>query len=137
MNSKYPWRCKKCGKHMGNCRCPDGSESHELPGYTLFWLSWYQPTEDHRPLEYPPNDAVLGWWCSGSRCSDGAKTIVAMVREETEDAAKKAIKKDWPEATEWRFCNTVENTTMNDRFPLSDWMVQRMPAKPAMLFQSA
>ena len=96
----------------------------ELTRY--WWISWYQPTDDHRPLTYPPNDAVLGWWCSGERCSDGASTLVAHVRSSDEDAAKAAIRTDWPEAGEWRFCERRSGRPEpGGRFPLSDWMRER------------
>ncbi len=92
-----------------------------------YWLSWYQPTEDARPLTYPPNKSILGWWNSGSRCSDDAHTICALVDAQSEDAAKKAVTKDWPEAKEWRFCAESDGK-LSDRFPLSDWMKERMTA---------
>ena len=94
---------------------------------SLFWISWYQPTEDHRPIAYPPNKAILGWWNTGTR-DDGAKTLCALVSSETDKTAKNAIKHDWPEAEEWRFVSDKENTLLNDRFPLSDWMKPRIEA---------
>jgi hypothetical protein len=93
---------------------------------SLYWISWYQPTEDYRPLGYPPNEAVLGWWCSGSRCSDDAATLCAYVHAGDEKAAKEAVLRDWPEATEWRFCEPREAVIESSRFPLEDWMRERM-----------
>ena len=90
-----------------------------------FWISWYQPTEDHRPLTYPPNASILGWWCTGTRGSDDASTMCALVSADSEEAAKQAIRKDWPEAEEWRFCEKKESLELSDRFPLSDWMEPR------------
>lgn len=88
-----------------------------------FWISWYQPTEDHRPLTYPPNESVLGWWCSGS--TDDSSVLCALVRAKDEDDAKAAITKDWPEANDWRFCNEKPDLSLSDRFMLTDWMEPR------------
>ena len=93
-----------------------------------FWLSWYQPTEDYRPLKFPPNEAVLGWWCSGERCSGGAATLVAEVLAVDEAEAKAVVVKDWPEAREWRFCKESATPHSSDRFPPSDWMTPRYEA---------
>jgi hypothetical protein len=93
----------------------------------LFWISWYQPTEDYRPLGYPPNAAILGWWCTGTRTSDDASTICALVRAEDEAAAQSAVIIDWPEAIDWRFCELRHDWQSSARFPLTDWMVERMP----------
>jgi hypothetical protein len=94
-----------------------------------FWISWVQDTDDHRPLTFPPNKAVLGWWCSGETAS-GAAIICALVVARHEAAARDAIIKDWPEALEhsdWRFFDCVGNSwELSDRFPLSDWMKERM-----------
>lgn len=91
-----------------------------------FWLSWVQPTEDHRPLTYPPNEAIIGWWCSGYTPEDHA-TICALVEAVDEEGAKLAVLKDWPEAGEWRFCEQFGLSWQpNDRFPLSDWMQERI-----------
>ena len=100
-----------------------------------FWISWVQCTEDYRPLTFPPNAAILGWWCSGFDSSDSA-TICAAVEATDADAACDAIFKDWPEAEaefktgNLRFIETVDgNWRPSDRFPLSEWMVPRF-AKP-------
>ncbi len=93
-----------------------------------FWLSWYQPTEDYRPLHDPPNLAVLGWWCSGYGLSDETATLCALVLAPSEAAAKKKIKMDWPEAANWRFCDSVgPEWELSDRFPVGKgWMKDRM-----------
>ena len=93
-----------------------------------FWISWYQPTEDYRPLTDPPNAAVLGWWCSGERCSDSAATLCALVEAKDERRAYVVIKKDWPEAEEWRFCEPRDEAwEPNDRFPVEhDWVRARI-----------
>lgn len=91
-----------------------------------FWLSWEEKSDDHRPLTYPPNEAIIGWWCSGY--GDDYATIVAWVEAVDEDAARAAVAKDWPESasSEWRFCEEVERGWRpGDRFPLSTWMQER------------
>lgn len=92
----------------------------------LFWISWYQPTEDHRPIGFPPINCVLGWWCTGRREEDGAATLVAWVRASNERMAKARVRVEWPEAKEWRFCEERERVELSSRFPLSDWMRSRM-----------
>ena len=91
---------------------------------TYQWISWYQPTDDHRPLTFPPNDKVLGWWCTGQRGSDGASTMVAMIDVENKGDAEQAVLKDWPEA-EWRFCEDRDHLRLSDRFPLDGWAKDR------------
>lgn len=86
-----------------------------------FWVSWYQPGEDWRPI-YPdghgrPFDGR--YWKSGERCSDDATTVCAVVDAESEDDAKDAIQVFWPEAGEWRFCEEkAMDWTPGDRFPM-------------------
>lgn len=91
-----------------------------------FWISWHQPTEDYRPLRYPPNEAVLGWWCSGQ--ADQGATLCAMVEAENANRAEAVVLADWPEAEGWRFCEPKTDLTLSDRFPLSDWMEPRFEA---------
>jgi hypothetical protein len=92
-----------------------------------FWLSWIQPTPDYRPVMDPPNDAVLGWWCTGFDSNDSA-ILCAGVQASTPSAAKKAIAMDWPEAeiAVWRFCDVIEPPfKLSDRFPLKGWAKER------------
>jgi hypothetical protein len=111
------------GSERGFVRLSAGSKESSMK---RFWMSWFQPTEDHRPLTYPPNAGILGWWCSGQR-EDGAWTLCALVQARWELPAKIAVRKDWPEATEWRFVREVASDfSPGDRFPLSDWMKERM-----------
>jgi len=94
-----------------------------------FWISWWQPGEDYRPLTFPPNNHILGWWRSGER-GEGESSLCAAVSAKDEDAAKRYVLKDWPEATDWRFCNVVASDYVpGDRFPLSDWMKPRFGVK--------
>ena len=91
-----------------------------------FWLSWVQPTEDYRPLTYPPNAAILGWWCSGYDNGDRA-TLGALVEARSERDAKRAVHQDWPEATGWRFVEERPSDWLpGDRFPLDPWMQERL-----------
>ena len=92
----------------------------------IFWMSWWQKTDDYRPITYPPNKGIIGWWCTGMRLQDEANSICAMVIAENELEAKNTIKQDWPESEEWRFCGEVENTTLSDRFRIENWMQIRI-----------
>lgn len=82
-------------------------------GQRRWWVSWYQPTEDYRPLQDPPESpSVLGWWCSGWREDDGAHTLCAVVQANNKTEVRRRIRLSWPEAKEWRFMD--ENP--------SDWL---------------
>lgn len=87
------------------------------------WISWFQPTEDHRPIQYPPTEKVLGWWCTGE--NEKGKTLVALVDSESEEDAQIQIRLNWPEAETWRFCEDRDSKEFNTRFPLQDWMIKR------------
>lgn len=88
------------------------------------WISWYQPTDDHRPVNYPPTEKVLAWWCTGHSAAHGA-TLVALVDVDNQEQAEHHIKFNWPEAEKWRFCIDKDDKVFGDRFPLKDWMVDR------------
>lgn len=91
-----------------------------------WWVSWYQPTDDPRPLTWPPNKNILGYWETGSRCSDGAFTLCAYILAPSEEAGKKIIRREWPEAKEWRFFDRAEKKSVSeDRFPMVKWMKPR------------
>ena len=96
-----------------------------------FWMSWVQPTEDYRPLTDPPNENVLGWWCSGYDSNDQA-ILVALVQAKDEYSAKVAVVVSWPELIpdgEWRFCKEVANNYVpGDRFPMKEWERKRILA---------
>lgn len=89
----------------------------------LYWMSWYQNTEDFRPLNYPPNEDVLGWWCTG--WAEAGHTLCAHVLAENEEEALKVVAKDWPEA-KLRFVNQRSCIIPHDRFVPSDWMIERI-----------
>ena len=91
----------------------------------LQWISWYQPTEDPRPLNFPPNQYVLGWWVTGETM-DGVQILCALVIATTEENAQRITKVDWPEAEDWRFCEETETTELSDRFPYPDWAEKRV-----------
>ena len=91
-----------------------------------FWLSWYQPTEDARPLTYPPNEAIRGWWESGVR-GDGAGVICAVVDAPGDGQAWAAVRVEWPEAERRFTCLRDDDYAPgDDRFPPSEWMEPRL-----------
>jgi hypothetical protein len=93
-----------------------------------YWVSWCQPGEDYRPLTCPPNESVLGWWCSGEYGDDEETihTLCALIRAGSVKDAKGVILKDWPEAGQWRFCREVaKDFSPGDRFPIEPWMRKR------------
>lgn len=95
-----------------------------------WWMSFWFKGEDYRPLNYPPSEGILGWWCSGYG-SDG-NALCLLVEAETEEQAKTLLLKDWPESadTKWRFCNEQPADWLpNDRFPFSEWMKKRIGAQ--------
>jgi hypothetical protein len=82
-----------------------------------WWISWYQPTDDWRPLRFPPPN-VLGYWCSGYDEND-VPILVALVEGDDPYAV---VWKQWPEAERWRFCEDVAaDWRPGDRFMLPDW----------------
>ena len=101
-----------------------------------YWVSWLCESEDYRPINYPPNERILGWWCTGSDSKDRA-TLVAVVKASTEESARDFIFADWPEAEAtttsegWRFFNLIDkpNWRPGDRFPLDDWMEGRFDGR--------
>ena len=94
-----------------------------------YWIGWYQPiTKDVRPLKDPPNEAILGWWFGEER-TNKERTICAVVKVKNSEEAKLAIKKDWPEAERWRFCESRNSiwTPEQTRFPIDKrWMRDRL-----------
>lgn len=86
----------------------------------LYWIGFYTESYDYRPLTFPPNDAILGWWCTGFDSDDNAM-LCALVASEAWDA----ILKDWPEAKR-RFVQKAYGTELSDRYVLQDWMKERI-----------
>lgn len=87
------------------------------------WISWHQPTDDYRPTQFPPTTGVLAWWKTGD--SEKGATLVALVDAVTDEAAQEHVRRNWPEAGEWRFCEEKANKTFSSRFPVQDWMIER------------
>lgn len=111
-----------------------------------FWVSWVQPSDDYRPLGYPPINQILGWWCSGYNSDENAILCACVIGEgETIDDQTRhaiaAIEREWPEAVSakenkngWRFFEPREaDWQPSDRFPLSDWMIERFSGKSLQL----
>ncbi len=103
-----------------------------------FWLSWEERANDYRPMSDPPNDAVLGWWCSGEAGDGSFHTLCALVEAASLEAAQTAVRLDWPAvevyrgeerpcARVWRFGHEVAADWLpSDRFPLKDWELKRV-----------
>lgn len=95
-----------------------------------YWCSWVCTEEDHRPVTYPPGAGVLGWWCSGYDAADNS-TLCALIEAEDADAVAGVVRADWPEfGGAWRIEPKVvpDDFLPGDRFPLSDWMRERVGA---------
>jgi hypothetical protein len=96
-----------------------------------WWASWCCYDDDYRPLTYPPNKEILGWWVTDKTPSDlfgpDRVTICGLIQAPTEAHAREAIQTDWPDA-DTRFVVEKEPYEFeeSDQFPLSDWMVSRL-----------
>ena len=100
------------------------SELESITRPKRYWCSWVCSEDDFRPLTLPPNEKILGWWCSGSG-PDG-KTLCAVVEGGDETAVADSIRTDWPEFDgEFRFIDETGDARLGDRFPLSGWMTPR------------
>lgn len=104
-----------------------------------FWISWWQPGPDWRPVVWPPPPEILGYWCSGETMEEKPRFSVCVLIEmpkaalHAPAAARRAraagiITEMWPEAIlsesadECRFFDEVDPEWVpNDRFPLPDW----------------
>ena len=90
-----------------------------------FWLSWYQPGEDYRPLVFPPGQVL--WWCTGYEGSDGGDAILCgLVDAESEEAAWEEVRKYWPDFKRYRFTERKPDGWQPDsgRFPVVGWMLE-------------
>ena len=132
------WTDRGCGMWMAFWKhkdwCPlkthrvlsDGSRVYEGATMHRYWISWIQPGDDYRPLTFPPNEQILGWWCSGYDADDNA-TLCAVVSAANDEDAQDAVRTDWPEAEQWRFISQREEGFMpGDRFVLEPWMKERL-----------
>lgn len=104
-----------------------------------FWIRWTQPTEDERPITFPPNEAILGWWRTGYTCDHTqdlpvVPILCALVEADNQDKAIAAIKQEWPEAemppddlAVWGLVQVeLDWLPPRDRFPPSQWMSLRL-----------
>jgi hypothetical protein len=99
------------------------------------WISWHQPTDDFRPLHFPPRDEVLGWWKSGNapnatvgKRGSVVTRLVAMVAADDEKTAREVILHEWPEAEDWMFCCDHEEPFELEYSPYRDspmWIRER------------
>lgn len=92
-----------------------------------YWVGWESKEEDCRPLTFPPNEQIIGCWETGY--TDTGTTMVALVEGNDIADATDAILKEWPEqeANIWRFFRSFgDDEKLSDRFPLADWMKERM-----------
>lgn len=91
---------------------------------TNYWVSWWHlesfNTDDMGFEIHSP------WWISGQRGSDGATSICAAIKAESEESAKAKIiySYDITRILEFRFCEERPDdwTPFSDRFPKRDWM---------------
>jgi len=97
-----------------------------------FWVSILSESPDYRPIHYPPDERILGWWCSGYTQiteEEEAATLCIAVKAKNEADVLDAVLTEWPEFgedPEWRFyIERPDDWMPNDRFPLSDWMKER------------
>lgn len=95
---------------------------------TRWWMSFIGDAT--RGVLWPPPEGMLGSWCTGWD-SDDKPVIVCWTQAPTEEAARAIAAQSFPESAgrEFRFCGVVEHDWRpNDRFPLSDWMEERLDA---------
>ena len=126
-------RCPDCGWEgkWGDTNTENQAATTDTAPKQRFWVSWLQPTEDYRALTFPPNESIIGYWCSGyaSGANDESIPILcAVVDAADQEAAAEAVKKDWPEWQEWRFIEERDaDYKPGDRFPIDgcEWMQER------------
>lgn len=85
-----------------------------------YWLSWLQPMQEDRgylPIEEPPKEIFLGYWCTGwvdsflhPKKEEYCAVVVAWVKiKETQDL-EELVRQYWPEFNlDWRFCDEKSN----------------------------
>lgn len=98
----------------------------------VFWFSWEQHSDDHRPLVFPPKLPILAWWCTGS--GNDYSSLVAAIEADSKEECLKFVKENWEEnlgeVGEIRFCELIApeengNYLVSSRFPTSEWMNER------------
>ncbi len=125
-----------CGEEWNDIlplACPNcasvGDEIELVP--QCFKFSWNEPDTgdgDFRPIHYPPNANVLGWWVTGY--GRDYATLVAFVLATSTEEAEDILEKDWPGKKQVRYGEVVSDVSkeVDGRFPLSDWMIPRFKA---------
>jgi hypothetical protein len=97
-----------------------------------WWVSWCEKSPDYRPVGYPPNEAILGWWCSGEAGDGSYWTLCAWVRAPTLAKVGAAVRRDWPGRKTWRFQTPAEpGWRPTNRFRVEGWMIERVEALTA------
>lgn len=100
-------------------------------GKRLFWVGWQFKGADWRPIHFPPNEGILGWWKTGEAgCGEPTiSTLVGWVEAETEEAAVALVSEEWDvdlRGGDLRFVEQKQKVVTSDRFPTKDWMVGRL-----------
>lgn len=117
----YGW--VSCSGHADSVAVPSSSNCPKA----RFWVSWFQPAQgDWGAKTDPPNEGVLGYWCSGYT-GDDRPIVCAMIEADDELDAEAVVKKDWPAHSGWRFIERRPPDYLpGDRFPIDlDWMRAR------------
>lgn len=103
---------------------------------TRYWVRWYEYCPDNRPVTDPPAESILAWWETGR--GNDYSTICAVIEATNEDEAKELVSSNWPDDGSWkpkRFDTTDDRgptfdaSGLSDRFPVKDWMVERLRVK--------
>lgn len=102
-----------------------------INGKRLFWVGWQFKGADWRPIHFPPNEGILGWWKTGeAACGEPTiSTLVGWVEAETEEAAVALVSEEWDvdlRGGDLRFVEQKQKVVTSDRFPTKDWMVGRL-----------
>lgn len=102
-----------------------------------WWLSWWQPGSDCRPMVLPVAMPILGWWRTGTRGQGDepedrewspASSLVAWVEADSPEDARTALLPYWPESAkaQWRF----EPEDVESSWRPSDRFASKLPQDP-------
>jgi len=84
-----------------------------------WWFSW-TTGEDARPVVWPPDEAWLGFWCSG--VGDDYASLVGWASAPNAEAVADLVRAGWPEWNgDWRIEPSVMLDPPGDRFPRPKW----------------
>lgn len=86
--------------------------------YDIFVLTWYQPTEDPRPIEWPIN---FPYWNKTSYPTTGLHELIAIIRAPKIEAIR-LVKQNWPEAIDIATYH-APNLTIPDGWAWPDWFI--------------